>query len=88
MQLVGELRLDLDAMVEAYLPGLIRRNATGTTGGDSPSGSCSTPPAGCRTTPARFSPITELRDVYVSPRDLLDLGLAHKPSFAPRTKWE
>ena len=47
LQLAGEGKVDLDAPVDRYLPGLFR---TGT----SPSGSCSSTPAASTTTPTHF----------------------------------
>ncbi|WP_066375780.1 serine hydrolase domain-containing protein [Herbidospora mongoliensis] len=86
MQLVGESRIDLDATVETYLPGLIRRN--GNDGRKITVRQLLNHTSGLPNYTRWIKPITELRDVYLSPRDLLDLGLSHKRAFAPGEKWE
>ncbi len=85
MQLVAEGRVELDAKVETYLPGLIRRN--GNDGRRFTVRQLLNHTSGLPNYTRWIPPITELRDVYLSPRDLLDLALDHKPPFAPGEKW-
>lgn len=87
LQLVGEGKVDLDAKVDAYLPGLLRRN-----GND-----------GRRITVRHLlqqtsglpdydedlpQPLSEAARTYLSPRTLLDNALSHRSHFAPGKRWE
>jgi len=87
LQLVGEGRVDLDAPIETYLPGLVR--------GDGIDGRRITVrqllqhTSGLPNYTAYLSEdIVELPHVYREPRELLDLALAHKASFEPGARWE
>lgn len=90
LQLVGEGKVDLDARVERYLPGVVRGP-----GGD-----------GRRTTVRQLlqqtsglpdydslvieagGSMSAVAHTYFEPHDLLDAALAEKRHFAPGTKWE
>ncbi|WP_043163240.1 serine hydrolase domain-containing protein [Salinispora tropica] len=87
LQLVGEGKVDLDEPIETYLPGLIR--------GDGIDGRQITVRQVLQQTsglPGYVDDIAPdfflLRHTYFEPRDLLDLALADKASFAPGTRWE
>ncbi|WP_413251805.1 serine hydrolase domain-containing protein [Streptomyces spectabilis] len=87
LQLVGEGKVDLDAPVEKYLPGLLR--------GDGVDGRA----IKVRQLLQHTSGLPEytvhiLKDVfgkarhtYYQPRDLLDIALKHKADFAPGKSW-
>lgn len=87
LQLVGEGRVDLDANIETYLPGLVRKN-----GND-----------GRRITVRHLLqqtsglpdydedllvPFDEAARRYLSPRALIDAALKRKPHFKPGARWE
>jgi D-alanyl-D-alanine carboxypeptidase len=90
LQLAGEGRIDLDATVEHYLPGVVRGN-----GND---GSRIT----VRQLMQQTSGLPDYDDVlftkpqdlvglshsYYEPRRLVDAALTQPPRFAPGTKWE
>ncbi|NYT93159.1 serine hydrolase [Salinispora sp. H7-4] len=87
LQLVGEGKVDLDEPIETYLPDLVR--------GDGIDGRQITVRQVLQHTsglPRYVDDIAPdfflLRHTYFEPRDLLDLALANKASFAPGTKWE
>ncbi|MER7770365.1 serine hydrolase domain-containing protein [Kitasatospora sp. NPDC096140] len=80
LQLVGEGKVDLDALVDTYLPGLVR--------GDGIDGRRITVRQLLQHTsglPDYEGLIDEasLRDRYFEPRDLLDIALRQKQQFAP-----
>ncbi|WP_277965446.1 serine hydrolase domain-containing protein [Streptomyces sp. AV19] len=85
LQLVAEGKIDLDAPVDTYLPGLVRGKGID----------------GRRITVRRLLQHTSglpnytdyldfpaIQHRYFEPRDILDLALKHKAHFAPGTKWE
>ncbi|MGJ6960556.1 serine hydrolase domain-containing protein [Streptosporangium sp. G11] len=87
LQLVGEGKVELDAPIERYLPGLVRGKA-----GD-----------GREITVRQLLQHTsglpnytrymhrdffEIRHRYVEPRDMIDLALRHRASFKPGKSWE
>ncbi len=87
LQLVGEGKVDLDAPIETYLPGLIR--------GEGIDGRRISVRQLLQHTSGLPSYTSFLRDgllpfqhTYFSPRQLLDLGLAQRASFAPGGSWE
>ncbi|MDG4536980.1 serine hydrolase domain-containing protein [Streptomyces sp. AV19] len=80
LQLVAEGKIDLDAPVDTYLPGLVRGKGID----------------GRRITVRRLLQHTsglpdyskgDLQPRYYDPRDLLGIALQHKAEFAPGTKW-
>ncbi|MFJ3340585.1 serine hydrolase domain-containing protein [Streptomyces diastaticus] len=86
LQLVGEDRVDLDAPIETYLPGLVR--------GDGIDGNRITvrhllqhtsglPDYTQHLDPDPF----EIRDTYYNPREGLDLALGEKALFEPGARW-
>jgi D-alanyl-D-alanine carboxypeptidase len=87
LQLVGEGKVDLDAPIERYLPGLVR--------GDGIDGHKITVRQLLQHTSGLPDYDVDVTDDYVAtkqhthyePRDLLDLGLSHKAVFAPGTGW-
>lgn len=86
LQLVGEGKIELDAPIETYLPGLIRgegidgRNITVRQLLQHTSGL----PNYTQWLGREALPI---RHTYFQPRDLLDAALAHPAEFAPGTSW-
>jgi D-alanyl-D-alanine carboxypeptidase len=87
LQLVGEHKIDLEAPVEQYLPGLLR--------GDGIDGRQITVHQLLQQTTGlpnytNFlqSGILPYQHVYFEPRDLLDKALAQKASFPPGTRFE
>ncbi|MFB7465228.1 serine hydrolase domain-containing protein [Streptomyces sp. NPDC056224] len=82
LQLVAERRMDLDASVDTYLPGLVRGEGID----------------GRRITVRRLLQHTSgLPDYsnhlgddvrYYAPRDLLDIALRHPADFAPGARWK
>ncbi|MBC6456646.1 beta-lactamase family protein [Actinomadura sp. HBU206391] len=86
LQLVGEGKIDLDAPIETYLPGLVRgegidgRKITVRQLLKHTSGL----PDYTRYMPDGF----EIQHTYSTPREQLDMALAHEASFAPGARWE
>ncbi|MFE6780365.1 serine hydrolase domain-containing protein [Streptomyces sp. NPDC057702] len=87
LQLVGEGKVALDAPVERYLPGLVR--------GEGIDGRRITVRQLLQHTSGLPDYVPYLGDItgadrhtYVQPRTTLDLGLAHRASFAPGAGWE
>lgn len=86
LQLAGEGRIDLDAPVERYLPGVVR--------GHGNDGRLITPrqllqhTAGLPNYTRDMAPILTTRDRYREPRELLDTGLKHRRTFPPGKGWE
>ncbi|GAA1581430.1 serine hydrolase domain-containing protein [Kribbella karoonensis] len=87
LQLVGEGKVDLDAPIDRYLPGMVR--------GDGLDGRRIT----VRQLLQHTSGIPDydgvlagdylkLQHVYWEPRELVDVALKHKASFPPGTSWE
>lgn len=90
LQLVGEGRIDLDAPIEKYLPGIVRGN--GNNGNR----------ISVRQLLQQMSGLPDYNDVvfskpqdlvglshsYFEPRRLVDAALTKPPQFAPGTKWE
>ncbi|MCR2792858.1 beta-lactamase family protein [Microbacterium sp. zg.Y625] len=87
LQLVDEGRVSLDAPIDTYLPGLVR--------GDGIDGTAITvrqllqhqtglPEYADELAADAFG----MKDVYISPRDMLDLALSSPASFAPGESWE
>ncbi|MEV8636925.1 serine hydrolase domain-containing protein [Streptosporangium sp. NPDC051023] len=86
LQLAGEGKIDLDASAEKYLPGLVRGN--GNDGRKITVRQMLQHTAGLPDYAAHIPSIFEIQHRYVEPRELLDMGLAHKPEFAPGTSWK
>ncbi|WP_433239994.1 serine hydrolase domain-containing protein [Streptosporangium sp. CA-135522] len=86
LQLAGEGRIDLDAPVEKYLPGLVRGN--GNDGRKITTRQMIQHTAGLpEYSKAITSSFFESQHRYFEPRELLDMGLAQKPVFAPGKGW-
>ncbi|MBT2470013.1 beta-lactamase family protein [Streptomyces sp. ISL-66] len=84
LQLVAEGKIDLDAVVDTYLPGLVR--------GEGIDGSHITVRQLLQHTsglPDYEGDVYDdiLRRRYFEPRDLLDIAFRHKAEFAPGEKW-
>ncbi|MFF4453248.1 serine hydrolase domain-containing protein [Streptomyces goshikiensis] len=84
LQLVGEGRIDLDATVDTYLPGLVR--GEGIDGRHIKVRELLQHTSGLPDYEARIDDDT-IRRRYFEPRDLLDLAFEHKADFAPGEKW-
>ncbi|WP_328775649.1 beta-lactamase family protein [Streptomyces goshikiensis] len=84
LQLVGEGKVDLDATVDTYLPGLVR--GEGIDGRRIKVRQLLQHTSGLPDYEARVDDDT-LRRRYFEPRDLLDLAFEHKADFAPGEKW-
>ncbi|MFB7666300.1 serine hydrolase domain-containing protein [Kitasatospora sp. NPDC056138] len=82
LQLAAEGKVDLDASVDTYLPGLVR--------GYGIDGRCITVRQLLQQTSGLPNYSNYLGDDvrYFEPRELLDIALRHKADFAPGTKWE
>ena len=88
MQLVAEGKVELDAPIERYLPGLVR--------GEGIDGKVITVRHLLQHTSGLpnytqylgVENAEDIRDVYFEPRRLLDIALAHPASFKPGTDWE
>ncbi|MBV2152496.1 beta-lactamase family protein [Kitasatospora sp. SUK 42] len=84
LQLVAEGKVDLDASVDTYLPGLVH--------GDGIDGRNITVRQILQHTSglADYTSFLEMSgaDQYIEPRALLDVALAHKPDFAPGAGWK
>ncbi|GAA3979732.1 serine hydrolase domain-containing protein [Actinomadura viridis] len=86
LQLVAEGKVKLDAPIETYLPGLVRGqgiDAKRITVRQVLQHTSGLPEYSNRLNPNAF----EIRDVYMEPRELLDIALKHKADFAPGTRW-
>ncbi|MFD7339781.1 serine hydrolase domain-containing protein [Streptomyces violascens] len=81
LQLVGEGKVSLDAMIDTYLPGLVR--------GEGIDGSRITVRELLQQTSGlpSYTNDDDLEPRYYEPRDLLDRALKHKAEFAPGEKW-
>ncbi|MER5319368.1 serine hydrolase domain-containing protein [Streptosporangium roseum] len=86
LQLADEGRIDLDAPVEKYLPGLVRGN--GNDGRRFTTRQMLQHTAGLANYTQYLPPFFEAQHTYFEPRELLDMGLAHKPVFAPGKSWQ
>ncbi|MFF0294567.1 serine hydrolase domain-containing protein [Kitasatospora sp. NPDC004614] len=84
LQLVAEGKVDLDASLDTYLPGLIH--------GDGIDGRRITVRQVLQHTSglANYTEFLEFSraDQYLEPRELLDIALAHRPDFAPGAGWK
>ncbi|MET8702011.1 serine hydrolase domain-containing protein [Kitasatospora sp. NPDC004723] len=84
LQLVAEGRVDLDASLDTYLPGLVR--------GQDIDGRRITVRQVLQHTSGLpdYTDFVEISSAtqYVEPRELLDAALAHKADFAPGTQWK
>lgn len=85
LQLAGEGKLDLDAPVEKYLPKVIRGN--GNDGRKITTRMLLNHTSGLPNYTADMPSILELRDRYQEPYELLQQGLAHRPTFPPGKGW-
>ncbi|MFF7988313.1 serine hydrolase domain-containing protein [Kitasatospora xanthocidica] len=84
LQLVGEGKVDLDAKVDDYLPGLVR--AEGVDGRTITVRQLLQHTSGLADYEGLLDEAS-LRDRYFEPRELLDLALGQKPAFAPGEKF-
>ncbi|MFD3541599.1 serine hydrolase domain-containing protein [Streptomyces sp. NPDC058662] len=87
LQLVGEGKVELDAPVERYLPGLVRGD--GIDGSDILVRHLLQHTSGLPnyTDYIKDAVLGETRHTYYQPRTLLDVALGHKSTFAPGTGW-
>ena len=87
LQLVGEGRVDLDAPVETYLPGLVR--GPGGNGGTITVRQLLQHTSGLPDYDDVLVTdyLTQLQHRYVEPHDVLDLALARPATFAPGSAW-
>ncbi|MEF9915502.1 serine hydrolase domain-containing protein [Streptomyces sp. P5-A9] len=86
LQLVGEGRIDLDAKVETYLPGVVR--GAGGDGRNITVRQLLQHTSGLPNYTATMPKFSEWRHTYVEAHDLLDMALKEKASFAPGDGWE
>ncbi|MEV0380489.1 serine hydrolase domain-containing protein [Nonomuraea sp. NPDC050643] len=86
LQLVGEGKVALDEPIETYLPKVVR--GKGIDGRKITVRQLLQHTSGLPNYTRWLSNVFETRDVYRSPRQLLDMAFEHKASFAPGTKWE
>ncbi|MFF3291278.1 serine hydrolase domain-containing protein [Streptomyces sp. NPDC003023] len=86
LQLVGEGRIDLDASVETYLPGLVR--GEGIDGRKITVRQLLQHTSGLPDYTATMPDFSKWRNTYVTAHDLLDMALKEKASFAPGNGWE
>ncbi|MFD0665873.1 serine hydrolase domain-containing protein [Thermocatellispora tengchongensis] len=86
LQLVGEGKVDLDAPIEDYLPKLVR--GKGIDGRKITVRQLLQHTSGLPNYTGFITDYFEIRHTYMDPRQVLDLALSHKASFAPGTKWE
>jgi D-alanyl-D-alanine carboxypeptidase len=84
LQLAGEGKVDLDAPVEKYLPGLVRGN--GNDGRKITTRQMLQHTAGLPDY-AGFPSFFDIQHTYLEPRELVDRGLSNKPVFAPGKGW-
>lgn len=87
LQLVQEGLIELDAPIENYLPGLVKGegiDSTKITVRNLLQHTSGLP----EYTDGFAADITALRDVYMSPRAVLDAGLAQPALFQPGERWE
>jgi D-alanyl-D-alanine carboxypeptidase len=87
LQLVAEHRVDLDAPIERYLPGVVRGN--GNDGHDITVRQLLQHTSGLPDYVDYLSEQSVVADplAHHSPHDLLNIALAHRPLFAPGTGW-
>ncbi|TWP47797.1 beta-lactamase family protein [Lentzea tibetensis] len=88
LQLVGEGKVELDAPIERYLPGLVR--GQGIDGRAITVRQLLQHTSGLPNYTAYIGleKFENVQHVYVQPRELLDRALAHPADFAPGAKWE
>ncbi|WP_217212882.1 serine hydrolase [Streptomyces sp. AC550_RSS872] len=87
LQLVGEHRVDLDARVERYLPGVVRGH--GNDGRAITIRQLLQHNSGLPDFLDYFNPQEALKDplAHHDPLDLVNIALAHPPTFKPGTDW-
>ncbi|GGR86672.1 D-alanyl-D-alanine carboxypeptidase [Streptomyces aureoverticillatus] len=88
LQLVGERRVDLDAPVERYLPGVVRGH--GNDGRKITVRQILQHTSGLPDFLAYLKPQDVVQDpmAHHAPHDLVKLALAHPPTFKPGTDWK
>ncbi|MGW1563623.1 serine hydrolase domain-containing protein [Streptomyces sp. NPDC002144] len=86
LQLVGEGRINLDAKVDTYLPGVIR--GPGGDGRNITVRQLLQHTSGLPNYTETMPKFAEWRHTYVEPDDLLEMALKEKASFAPGDGWE
>ncbi|UOB08285.1 beta-lactamase family protein [Streptomyces sp. HP-A2021] len=88
LQLVGERRVDLDAPVERYLPGVVRGH--GNDGRRITVRQMLQHTSGLPDLLSYLKPQDVIQDpmAHHDPRDLVKLALAHPPTFKPGTGWK
>ncbi|MGW1199930.1 serine hydrolase domain-containing protein [Streptomyces sp. NPDC002536] len=85
LQLVAEGKIDLDAPVDTYLPGLVR--GEGIDGRHITVRQLLQHTSGLPNYTGHLD-FAAIQHRYFEPRDLLDIALQHKADFAPGTKWQ
>ncbi|MFI7111296.1 serine hydrolase domain-containing protein [Nonomuraea sp. NPDC050227] len=85
LQLAGEGKLDLDAPIEKYLPGMVRGN--GNDGRKITIRQLLQHTSGLPEY-TNFPTLFGIRHTYFEPRDLIDKALTQKPQFAPGKSWK
>ncbi|WP_239139439.1 serine hydrolase domain-containing protein [Sphaerisporangium krabiense] len=89
LQLAGEGKVELDAPIEKYLPGLVRGN--GNDGSRITVRQLLQHTSGLedygRGLTERYPSYFDFQHRYFEPRELVDLALAYKPVFAPGQGW-
>jgi D-alanyl-D-alanine carboxypeptidase len=85
LQLVGEGKIDLDAPVEQYLPGLVRGD--GIDGRNITVHQLLQHTSGLPDYTQIAVDFLQIQHTYLEPRELLDIAFAQKATFAPGTSW-
>lgn len=86
LQLAGEGKIDLNASVDTYLPGLVR--GEGIDGRNITVRQLLQHTSGLPNYTATMPKFSEWRHTYVAAHDLLDMALKEKALFAPGDGWE
>ncbi len=86
LQLAGEGKLKLDAPIERYLPKLVR--GKGIDGRKITTRQLLQHTSGLPNYTSLIPDYLKIRHTTFKPRELVDMALAKKASFAPGTKWE